>query len=107
MRSARAFRYQYAAAGRARAVEEPGIRALHERAGPPGWSQAYELRTGFQQVRQGRGGCYDLLEVVEQQQEVLVSQEGCEEVQQGACSTLFEFKHLGNGGNNQVRVANG
>ncbi len=66
-----------------------------------------ELRTGFQQVRQGWGGCYDLLEVVEQQQKVFVSQEGFEEVQQGTRSALFEFKHLGNGGNYQVRVANG
>ncbi len=57
--------------------------------------QHFQLRARGQQVGQVRGCWQNLLEIVEDEQQVLVFQEGFQQVQQGARSALFEVERLG------------
>ena len=50
---------------------------------------------------------HDLLEVVQQQQELSVSQSVVQDVEQGVCSDLTEAKRLGDGWQHQGRIADG
>jgi hypothetical protein len=77
---------------------------LDVQGGATGDQDAEVWATG-QQVRQLWCRWQELLEVVEQEQQVLVSQKCFEEVQQGSRSTLFEVERLGDGGHNQVGAA--
>src|SRR5216683_6102285 len=79
---------------------------LDVQGGTAGHEDAQVGATG-QQVRQVWGRWQDLLEVVEQEQQALVSQEGFEEVQQGSRSAIFDAERLGDGGHNQAVVADG
>ena len=69
--------------------------------------QQLEVRADLQEFRKLRCCHHHLLEVVEHEQQVLVSQEGFEEVQQGLCCGLFEVEGLGDGGDDQIRITDG
>src|SRR5207248_2287859 len=60
-----------------------------------------------QQVGQVRGGWQDLLEIVEQEQHVFITERGFEQIEQGPRCSLFEIEGLGDGGDDQGGVAEG
>ena len=65
------------------------------------------MRATGQQVGQVRGGCQDLLEVVEQEQHVFLTERGFEQIEQEPRCSLFEIEALGDGGHDQGGVADG
>src|SRR6266705_2708290 len=69
--------------------------------------QHLQLRAKGEEFGQPGGCRHYLLEVIKEEQQVLVSQEGFEEVQQGLRFALFDLKCLGDGGKKQIGVADG
>ncbi len=69
--------------------------------------QHFQLKARGQQVGQVRGCRQNLLEIVEDKQQALVSQESFEEVQQGSGPALFDVEDLGDGGHDQIGIADG
>src|SRR5437763_84536 len=66
-----------------------------------------ELRAEREEVFDLWSGGHDLLKVVEQQQQALVSQKLVHQIEQEEPFTLFERKMLGDGWQEQVRVTDG
>src|SRR5947208_15704486 len=69
--------------------------------------QDVELRTAGQQVRKSCCLCQHLLEIVEQQQQALVSYIALQKIRYWLLSSLFDAERLGDGRNDQVGIANG
>ena len=67
--------------------------------------QDFELGAADQQVRKPRCRCRYLPEIVEQQQQVLVSYMGLQQIRYWLLSGFLDPEHLGNGWIDQIRIA--
>src|SRR2546426_1011062 len=73
----------------------------------PARHQDRERRAEREEVLDLRSGSHNLLKVVEQQQQALVVQEQLHQIEQWESLTLFDLHVLDDGGQEQVRVADG
>src|SRR6266566_4121690 len=64
-----------------------------------------EMWTGSEQIRYQHGGTRHLLEIVQQEQDVLISQICFQQVEQGFPCDLFDVKRLGKSRHNKIRIA--
>src|SRR5262249_19359933 len=68
--------------------------------------QHFDPRRGGQDLGEQRRGGYYLLKVIEKDENPLVAQKCLQRIEQRAVSRLFERESLGDGREDQVRVAN-